>query len=299
MQDYSAAALLRLIGLGLERQGLSGKPERARGEYRLDLTAKRGLLVDLRERHGLLAILRIGEVVEEVSADPMLSALFRARGVRDLLDRWLRLERYVHSHHRIEVLDEAAGFIRLRHFNARGGEPPTVEEDALIFGMLIGLLRGIGIEGLSAGVDPEGEAVFDRGWLSAPGNDDLSVWWLRWSGELAEPPVPSTTYETLSARIGATVEADPLRNWPGAEIASLLGLSSRSLQRRLQDEDASFREVVREARGRVAASLLLSGERPLSTVGFQAGYADQAHFTREFKRLTGLTPAQYRDSFQS
>jgi len=278
---------------------LAGKPERARGGHRLDLTAKRDLLAGLRERHGLLAILRIGEVVEEVAADPMLSALFMARGVRDLLDRWLRLERYVHSRHRIEVLDEANGLIRLRHFNAKGGEPPTVEEDALVFGMLIGLLKGIGIEGLAAGVDRQAEAAFDREWLGAPEHDNLSVWWLRWSDEPAQPPAAPVTHKTVSARVGAAVEADPLRNWPVAETARLLGLSSRSLQRRLQEEDASFREVVREARGRVAAAQLLSGDRPLSVVGFQAGYADQAHFTREFKRLTGLTPAQYRDSFQS
>jgi AraC-like DNA-binding protein len=39
---------------------------------------------------------------------------------------------------------------------------------------------------------------------------------------------------------------------------------------------------------------LLSGERPLADVAAEAGFADQAHFTRVFKAALGLTPARYR-----
>ena len=32
----------------------------------------------------------------------------------------------------------------------------------------------------------------------------------------------------------------------------------------------------------------------LSEIAFAAGYCDQSHFSRSFKRYTGLTPAEYR-----
>jgi len=42
------------------------------------------------------------------------------------------------------------------------------------------------------------------------------------------------------------------------------------------------------------ARALLQGERPLADVAAEAGFADQAHFTRVFKAALGLTPARYR-----
>ncbi|MFW5925544.1 MAG: helix-turn-helix domain-containing protein [Myxococcota bacterium] len=65
---------------------------------------------------------------------------------------------------------------------------------------------------------------------------------------------------------------------------------------------ALFREVagltpqqyVRVRRFRRSVALLRSEPaRSLSEVAFEGGYADQAHFTREFRRHAGLTPGQY------
>jgi AraC family transcriptional regulator len=43
-----------------------------------------------------------------------------------------------------------------------------------------------------------------------------------------------------------------------------------------------------------AASLLLSTELPLSQIATLTGFADQSHFGRVFKQVTGSTPAQYK-----
>jgi AraC-like DNA-binding protein len=43
--------------------------------------------------------------------------------------------------------------------------------------------------------------------------------------------------------------------------------------------------------------LLVERREPLALAGFASGYADQAHFTREFKKRTALTPARYARAF--
>ncbi|MDJ0794233.1 MAG: AraC family transcriptional regulator [Woeseiaceae bacterium] len=43
-----------------------------------------------------------------------------------------------------------------------------------------------------------------------------------------------------------------------------------------------------------ASRLLVESEMSIANVAFEAGYADQSSFTRQFRRSTGLSPSQYR-----
>lgn len=53
-------------------------------------------------------------------------------------------------------------------------------------------------------------------------------------------------------------------------------------------------EYIRMLRLDWAAIRVMRSEEPLSAIALRAGFADQSHFTRAFKRRIGLTPAQYR-----
>lgn len=53
---------------------------------------------------------------------------------------------------------------------------------------------------------------------------------------------------------------------------------------------------VRRLRLEWAATRLVAGEESIAHIALHAGFADQSHFTRAFKRYTGLTPAEYRRS---
>lgn len=53
-------------------------------------------------------------------------------------------------------------------------------------------------------------------------------------------------------------------------------------------------DYIQKQRVSLAAKLLLNREVMLSDIAFQAGFADQSHFTRVFKRLTGQTPGAFR-----
>jgi AraC family transcriptional regulator len=53
-------------------------------------------------------------------------------------------------------------------------------------------------------------------------------------------------------------------------------------------------EYVHRLRVRYACGLLAEGERTLADVALAAGFADQSHFTRAFRRVTGMTPGTFR-----
>jgi AraC family transcriptional regulator len=56
----------------------------------------------------------------------------------------------------------------------------------------------------------------------------------------------------------------------------------------------SLGEYLRRQRVHAARAMLENSELPLTQIAIEAGFADQSHLTRTFKRLTGMTPGQYR-----
>ena len=96
-----------------------------------------------------------------------------------------------------------------------------------------------------------------------------------------------TASELVSAHAGSiTVQG----------LAEATGLGRRQLERRfLATVGTSPKVAARIARFRGAvARLHLDSEIELSRVALNSGYADQAHFTREFKSLAGVPPGVYR-----
>lgn len=80
------------------------------------------------------------------------------------------------------------------------------------------------------------------------------------------------------------------------EIATLLAMSRRTLQRRLLEEGSSWRDATDAARLHVARRELANPARPLHEVALLTGYGDTRAFLRAFRRWTDLTPSQYRAS---
>lgn len=79
-----------------------------------------------------------------------------------------------------------------------------------------------------------------------------------------------------------------------AAAASLLGLSERSLQRKLAEEETSFQELLDRIRQRRAMEYLADSQRSLAEVGEALGFSDISAFYRAFKRWTGRTPGDFR-----
>jgi AraC-like DNA-binding protein len=79
-----------------------------------------------------------------------------------------------------------------------------------------------------------------------------------------------------------------------ARIASLLGISERTLQRRLAEAGHSYTEIVENFRREESARLLVNPTLPLIEVAARLGYTEQTSFTRAFRRWTGTTPSAWR-----
>jgi AraC-like DNA-binding protein len=114
--------------------------------------------------------------------------------------------------------------------------------------------------------------------------------------DASEPPMPAD--EDLVGAIAAVVslalqEGPPRLEW----IAAKLGLSPRSLQRKLADGGTTYLELLEHVLCERARSLIGSTRTPLIEIALSLGYSDPAHFSRAFKRWTGVSPSDYRKSF--
>lgn len=77
-------------------------------------------------------------------------------------------------------------------------------------------------------------------------------------------------------------------------LAQELGMSLRTLQRRLDDEGTSVRALVRKHRAELAVGLLERPDTRAANVALALGYADGAAFSRAFKDWTGKSPRDAR-----
>lgn len=101
--------------------------------------------------------------------------------------------------------------------------------------------------------------------------------------------------ETLDQRVRIQVSRVLSEGVPKVgDIARDLGMSGRTLQRRLSARGLSFQSVVDEARRQLAERLLRQTSYPLAEVAFLTGFSDQSAFQRAFKRWAGQTPRSYR-----
>lgn len=99
----------------------------------------------------------------------------------------------------------------------------------------------------------------------------------------------------IAAQVQKLFDGDPALLGQGIdEIAGLLNMHPRSLQRRLRQEGTGYAELQDEARLRCAVKALQAGQETLESLSDRLGFSDRRSFTRAFKRWTGVSPRQYR-----
>ncbi|CBL46467.1 Transcriptional regulator, AraC family [gamma proteobacterium HdN1] len=85
-----------------------------------------------------------------------------------------------------------------------------------------------------------------------------------------------------------------------ADIAVVLHVSERTLQRQLSQEGTSFRQLMDDVRREAARRHVLERRSSVSEIAFALGFNDSGNFSRAFKRWFGCAPQAYRQrSLQS
>lgn len=79
-----------------------------------------------------------------------------------------------------------------------------------------------------------------------------------------------------------------------ADAASSLGLSVRTLQRRLADSGLTYRKLLDRVRLEEACRLIMNSDARLTEVAYQLGFSGPSHFSRAFRRWIGMAPQQFR-----
>ena len=79
-------------------------------------------------------------------------------------------------------------------------------------------------------------------------------------------------------------------------VARRLGLTPRTLQRRLKPEGASFKDIVRQTREQLARHYLTNTNLAYGEISFLIGFDEPSSFFRAFREWTGGTPESLRQA---
>jgi AraC-like DNA-binding protein len=104
--------------------------------------------------------------------------------------------------------------------------------------------------------------------------------------------------QLLTAQLQRQLQHYILQQLPQAPrlsaAARSLHMSSRTLQRILQQSDCSFRQLVNQCRHQLAQEYLQDGSLTLQQIAFQLGFEEQSSFQKAFKGWQGCSPGAFR-----
>ena len=83
-----------------------------------------------------------------------------------------------------------------------------------------------------------------------------------------------------------------------APIARALGMSPRTLQRRLREAGTSLHKERAGFRVEAAKKRLVETNTPVTVIALDLGFATPQHFSRQFRETTGVAPSEWRKRFR-
>lgn len=312
--DFASAAMVRVLAQGMQELGLNPDATGALAAIEgatVPLDRKRQLVASAAAQGGLACLVRLGRGLHRLADEPTHRALVSARDAPDLLQRWGRLERYIHSRHRVDVQALSDRGAELAHVPRAGGAPPLPAEDLVVLGVLLALLEALGATSVTARVGPvPAYPVPDGRALDAAARHGATAnWTIAWvppavcaprpgrDDELTAQLVAPPTWPPHAQRSFLLLCRDLTNPMTQPALAAALGEAPRSFQRSLSRVGLSYTQLLGEARCRSASWWLMRTAAPAAEVGYVCGYADQAHFTRDFRHRVGMTPLRYRAEF--
>ena len=149
--------------------------------------------------------------------------------------------------------------------------------------------------GVSPTVSHRNALTFRAADMELPFLTHNSGMWNVFEGDLKRRLADLDRDSTVTERLRAVLlEALPSGRGTLDSAASMLGLSARTLQRRLRQEGTAFKEVLRQTRRNLAQYYLTQTSLSASHIGFLLGFDDPSSFFRAYSAWTGTTPESTR-----
>lgn len=261
-------------------------------------------------------IIKLATVFETAKYPPTVLATYHARDYRDALNRMVRYKRLCPPG-RLRMSEEG-GFcaMDLDWLDTEEPGPP------ILLGITLACLVEFGRRGTGQQVSAHSlelseamdnaealEAYFgcpirfggERNRLTLH-RRDLDLPFMSFNEEMLEiltPVLDQSLHEHLSLSVADRVKRIMKRSLAGGRpdiqpIARELGMSGRTLQRRLTDENTSFKRLLTEARHEQACEYLTDPSLDTKEIAFLLGYEDLNSFYRAFRQWEGDTPTKWR-----
>ena len=207
--------MIRVIQAGMRRLGLPPVPQLPNNKVHVTkahvpLQDKRVLVGYVLRTGGWSGVLQLGRGVHDIYDEPLIHLLMQAGQPWRVLDAWLRLERYLHSRHRI-VQTRLSDCSALHQHAARDtGASPMAAESWLVLGVLAALLERSGCRGVDASLADARPLLRDGRVVATTHQLDnwsrsgsANTWTLQWQSQGqaldAVHPSPHTTVSPIAA----------------------------------------------------------------------------------------------------
>jgi AraC-like DNA-binding protein len=138
--------------------------------------------------------------------------------------------------------------------------------------------------------------VFDCEDIERPldgGNPELA----RYNDAIALQYLSQIERDNIQGRVREVLTQRLAHGEPSQEdVAELLNMSARTLQRKLGDGGTTYKEILDETRRVLALAYLSAPRHSVSHVSYMLGFSASSSFTRAFRRWTGQSPSVWRAS---
>lgn len=266
-----------------------------------------------------LGIIKLATVFETAKYPPTVLATYHARDYRDALTRMIRYKPLCPPGSLSMIEDGGQYTIELDWLHTEEPGPP------ILLGITMAFLLELGRRGTGRPLSAQAvefsfsDAIGDAEALEAYfgchirfGGErnlltlhrrDLDLPFISFNEELLEiltPVLDQSIHERqLNLSIADKVKWIMKRSLAGGRpdilpIARELGMSGRTLQRRLAEENTSFKQLLTEVRHVQACEYLTDSSLDLKEIAFLLGYEDLNSFYRAFRQWEGDTPTNWR-----
>ncbi|WP_433945167.1 AraC family transcriptional regulator ligand-binding domain-containing protein [Paenibacillus sp. SN-8-1] len=329
MNSSSADRIKITPGFWTNLRGIGVEPIDVARQARLPLTIINEPLVTTAQYYSIwqayselvgdtaMGIVKLATAYETAQYPPAALATFHAQDYRDALNRMARYKQMCPPENlRIQEEGEQCS-IELEWQDAEQPGPPVLVGITLAYLLELGR-RGTGRHLTARSVEfihPMGDVQALEGYFGCRvqigmdrnrlmlNRDDLDRPFASYNEELLEILTPALDRSlderqsqlTVSAKVKWILSRSLTRGRIDIQtVAFELGMSDRTLQRRLTDEGTSFKQLLSQTRREKAVAYLADPSLDIKEVAFLVGYEDQNSFYRAFRSWEGETPANWR-----